>query len=112
MSDAHEHDHAHPHEHALEEAPRPVFRFEAFADAPSAQAAFDAIHPPGSPVEPVLQALVDMGAHCKAIGASRFACRYVENEKALAGFCWHVAIDADSQHAIQRVGVSLAIVAV
>jgi hypothetical protein len=103
MSDAHEHDHAHPHE----AAPRPVFRFEAFADAPSAHAAFDAIHPPGSPVEPVLQAFVDMGAHCKAVGANRFACRYVESEKALTGFCWHVAIDADGQKTIQRVAIAV-----
>src|SRR4051812_44097936 len=36
------------------------FRFEAFADAASAQAAFEAVYPVGSPVEPALQALVDM----------------------------------------------------
>ncbi|HEY1287654.1 MAG TPA: hypothetical protein VGF58_04960 [Burkholderiales bacterium] len=105
MSDAHEHDHAHPHE----EAPRRVFRFEAFADAASAQAAFDAAYPTGSPVEPVLQALVGMGAHCKAVAANRFACRYVESDKALTGFCWQVAIDADGQKAVRRVGIALAL---
>ena len=88
------------------------FRFRAFADAPSAQAAFEAAYPPGSAIEPALQALVDMGAHCKTTGHNRFACRYVENEKALAGWCWHVAIESDAQRAIQRVGISLSILAV
>jgi hypothetical protein len=87
------------------------FRFEEFADALSARAAFEAAYPARSPVQPVLQALVDMGAHCKAVGENRFACRYVETEKALAGFCWHLAIEVDEQKAIQRVGVSLSILA-
>ena len=88
------------------------FRFRSFADAPSAQAAFEAVYPPGSAIEPALQALVDMGAHCKATAQNRFACRYVENEKTLAGWCWHVAIESDAQRAIQRVGVSLSILGV
>jgi hypothetical protein len=87
------------------------FLFEQFADAPSAQAAFEAAYPPGSPVEPALQALVNMGAHCRTVGPNRFACRYAENEKALAGFCWQVALDCNSEKAIQRVGVGLAILA-
>lgn len=90
----------------------PPFRFQAFADAPSAQAAFEAAYPPGTAIEPALQALVEMGAHCKAMGQNRVACRYVENEKALAGWCWHVAIESDAERAIQRVGVSLSILAV
>ena len=88
---------------------RQRFRFEGFADAPSAQAAFETAYPAGSPIEPVLQALVDMGAHCKAVGANRFACRYVESEKTLAGFCWHVALDADGNKAIQRVAIAVAL---
>lgn len=88
------------------------FRFRAFADALSAQAAFEAAYPPGSAIEPALQALVDMGAHCKATGQDRFACRYVENERALAGWCWQVAVESDPQRAIRRVGVSLSILGV
>lgn len=90
----------------------PPFRFRAFADAPSAQAAFEAAYPPGSAAEPALQALVDLGALCKATGENRFACRYVENDRALAGWCWHVAIESDAQRAIRRVGVSLSILGV
>ena len=90
----------------------PPFRFQAFADAPSAQKAFEAAYPPGSAIEPALQALVDMGAHCRTLGQSRVACRYVENQKALAGWCWHVAIESDAHRAIQRVDVSLSILAV
>jgi len=85
------------------------FRFSAFADAPSAQAAFEAAYPPGSSVEPALEALVNMGAHCRTLGPNRFVCRYVETEKAFAGFCWHVALECDSEKAIQRVGLSLAL---
>jgi len=95
----------------MSEAGKP-FRFQAFADAPSAQAAFEAAYPPGSAIEPALQALVDMGANCKTVGPSRFACRYVETEKALAGWCWHVALESDAERAIQRVAVSLSILAV
>jgi hypothetical protein len=96
----------HAHERAAPEAA--PFRFEAFADAASAQAAFEAAYPSGSPIAPALQALVDMGAHCKAVSATRVACRYVEKQGILAGWCWHVALDANSDKVIQRVGVSLA----
>ena len=91
---------------AAEDAP---FGFEAFGDAVSAQAAFEADYPAGSPIEPALQALIDMGAHCRNVGPSRFACRYVESESALAGLCWHVALDSDKDKAIQRVGFALSI---
>ena len=84
------------------------FRFQSFADAPSAQSAFEAAYPPGSPIEPVLQALVDMGAHCRSVGPNRFACRYVETENALAGLCWHVGLECDSGKTLQRVGIALA----
>jgi len=105
MSDAHEHDHAHPHE---DEAPRPVFRFGAFADAPSAQAAFDALYPPGSPLGPVLQALVDMGAQCRALGSGAIACRYVESPDALAGWCWHVVLETAADKTLGRGSIALA----
>ena len=88
------------------------FRFEDFADTPAAQAAFEAAFPPGSPAEPALQAFVDMGAQCRTVAPGRFACRYVEKEKALAGFCWHVALDSDAEKAIQRIRVALATLAV
>jgi hypothetical protein len=90
----------------------PPFRFRTFADAPSAQSAFEAAYPPGSAIEPALQALVGMGAQCKATSQNRFACRYVESEKALAGWCWQVAIESDAQRTIRRVGVSLSILGV
>jgi hypothetical protein len=84
------------------------FRFREFADAPSAQAAFEAAYPLGSPIEPALQALAGMGAHCRSVGPNRFACRYIETEKVLAGFCWHVALECDSEKAIRRVCVDMA----
>lgn len=82
------------------------FRFEAFADAPSAQAAFEAAYPPGSPVAPALQRLVDMGAQCRSVGPGRFACRHLENPAALAGFCWHLALEGNDEKGIQRVHIS------
>jgi hypothetical protein len=88
------------------------FAFQAFADAPSAQAAFAAVYPVGAPIEPALQALVNMGARCRNVGPNRFACRYIESETALAGFCWHVALDSDDRKAIQRVAMALAMLAV
>src|SRR4051794_25536535 len=88
------------------------FRFEAFADAASAQAAFEAVYPVGSPIEPALQALVDMGGRCRNVGPSRFSCRYIETEKALAGFCWHLALESDKDKAIQRIGLAVAIVGI
>ena len=84
------------------------FRFSAFADAPSAQAAFEAAYPPGSSVEPALEALVNMGAHCRTLGPNRFVCRYVETEKAFAGFCWHVALERSNANALERVRIDLA----
>jgi hypothetical protein len=84
------------------------FRFEQFADGPSAQKAFEAAFPPGSPAEPALQALVDMGAQCKSAGPGKVAGRYVEPGSALAGWTWHVAVEANADKVIQRVGVSLA----
>jgi hypothetical protein len=82
-----------------------AFRFESFADAASAQAAFEAIHAVGSPTAPALQALVDMGAQCRRIGPNRFACRYVETENALAGFCWQLALEFSVEKAIQRIAI-------
>ena len=86
----------------------PPFRFEAFADAPSAQAQFDAAYPAGSAIEPALRALVAMGAQCKSVGATRFACRYVENGSALAGWCWYVVLEAGSERTLQGSAISLA----
>jgi hypothetical protein len=100
------------------------FRFEAFADAPAAQAAFDAAYPAGSPIGSVLQALVDMGAHCKALGPTRFVARYLETngletnglqtnglqtKGVLAGWCWQLVLDAGSGESLQRarIGVTL-----
>ncbi|HWJ01695.1 MAG TPA: hypothetical protein VNU96_21975 [Burkholderiales bacterium] len=91
------------------------FRFEQFADAPAAQAAFEAAFPIGSPADPALQALVGMGAQCKSTGPGKVACRYVEHVEdpgALAGWCWHVAIDADSEKAIKGTRIALAILAI
>ena len=87
-------------------------RFEEFADAPTAQAAFEAAFPVGSPAEPALQALVDMGAQCRSAGPGKVACRYVEKPDALTGWCWHVALDADAGKAIQRVAVAAALVGI
>ncbi len=103
-SEAREHDPAHERE-APEAA---LFRFESFADAPSAQAALEAAYPPGSPIQPALQALVDMGANCKAVASTRFACRYVETQNTLAGFCWQVALECNNEKTIERVGIAVA----
>jgi hypothetical protein len=84
------------------------FRFEEFADAPSARTAFEAAFPVGSPAEPALQALVAMGAQCKSAGPGKVACRYVERPDALAGWCWHLALEANSEKAILRVAIALA----
>lgn len=92
--------------------PVAYFRFQSFADAASAQSAFEAAYPRGSPIEPALQALVSIGAHCKTMGPNRFACRYTETEKALAGFCWHVVLECNSEKAIQHVGIARALLAV
>ena len=88
------------------------FRFEAFADAPAAQAAFDSAFPAGSPLAPVLQALVDMGAHGKAVGSTRFVCRYLETNGTLAGWCWQVVLDAGSGETLQRARIGVALTGV
>jgi hypothetical protein len=84
------------------------FRFEQFADAASAQAAFDMAFPTGSPAEAAYQALVDIGAQCKSTGPGKVACRYVEKPNELAGWCWYVALYANSNSGIERASLSLA----
>jgi hypothetical protein len=88
------------------------FRFEQFADGPSAQNAFEAAFPSGSLAEPALQALVDMGAQCKSAGPGKVTCRYVEPGGALAGWAWHVAVEANADKVVRRVGVSLVMLGV
>lgn len=84
------------------------FRFEAFGDAARARAAFEAAYPPGSPIEPALQALIGMGAQCKTAGPSRVACRYVEKEQALAGWCWQVALERSQANTLEGVRIEVA----
>jgi hypothetical protein len=86
-----------------------MFRFDEFADAARAEAAFQAAFPLGSPVKPALQALVDMGAQCSNAGPGRAACRYVEKTRILAGWCWHIAVESDSDNTIRRAAVTLSI---
>jgi hypothetical protein len=105
MSESHA-DHVHAHGALPPPAP---FRFEAFADAPSAQAAFDTAYPAGSPIAAVLQALVDMGAHCKAAGPARFVCRYLETKATLAGWCWQLVLEAGSGETLQRARIGVAL---
>lgn len=88
-----------------------AFRFEAFADAEAAHAAFERLYPPGSPLKPAVQALADMGAQCSSLGGG-IVCRYLENQGGLARWCWHVALEPNGANAIQQVRVGLAIVAV
>ena len=104
-------DHVHERTHASAAAPPASFRFEAFADATSAQAAFESRYPPGSPIENALQALVDMEAQCRALGPTRVVCRYVEKPASLACWCWHVALDCSTERVVQSVKVALAIIA-
>ena len=113
MSGAHA-DHVHAHGALPPPAP---FRFEAFADAPAAQAAFDAAYPPGTPISSVLQALVDMGGHCKAVGPTRFVCRYLETNGAqtkgiLAGACWQLVLDTGAGETLQRARIAVALTGV
>jgi len=91
---------------ASEPAP---FRFSLYADAPAAQRAFEAVYPPGSPIEPALQALANMGAQCKTVGANRVACMYVEQAQALAGWCWHIALERSQANTLERVRIDVAI---
>jgi hypothetical protein len=83
------------------------FRFEQFADAPSAQAAFEAAFPLGSSAQSALQALLDMGAQCKGAGTGKVACRYVEN-RGLAGWCWHLVVESTEEKTLQRASIALA----
>jgi hypothetical protein len=106
MSEGHE-----PHEHAHAAPTVASFRFEAFADAAAAQAAFEALYALGSSIERALQALVGMGAQCKAVSPTRVACRYVEKEGGLARWCWHVALDCNSEKEIQRIRFALGVLA-
>jgi hypothetical protein len=84
------------------------FRFDAHADAASAKAAFEAAHPLGSPMDEVLQSLARLGATCKSAGPGRVACRYVEKQTVLAGWCWHLALERDAAGGLRSVRVSLA----
>ena len=83
------------------------FRFQDFADTPSAQAAFEAAYPPGSPAEAALQALVNMGAQCRSMGPNKFVCRYVEQNNSLVCFAWQVRIEATNEKTIDGVSLSL-----
>jgi hypothetical protein len=89
-----------------------AFRMEQFADAASAQAAFDAAFPAGSPAEPAVQALVDLGAQCKTVGAGKVVCRYVERPGELAGFCWHVVLEVGTERAIRNTAIAVSNLAV
>jgi len=85
------------------------FRFDAFADAASAQAAFEAVYPAGTPAQAALQRLVDMGAQCKSIGPKAIACRYVETRDRLAGFAWQLELRLAEDRTIGGVRLSLAL---
>ena len=86
-----------------------MFRFEDFADPSAARAAFESAFPPGSPAEQALQALVDAGASCRTVGPAAFACRYVETRTVMAGFCWHIGLEADGEKRLRRVAIGLAL---
>jgi hypothetical protein len=105
---------SHPEHHGHEAQPQapashPQFRFERFADAASAQAAFQALFPVGSQAEPALQLLASVGAQCTSVGAGRMVCRYVEKPGAAPGFCWHLVLDANSEKAIKRLSIATAL---
>jgi hypothetical protein len=107
MSEAH--DHERPQEAAASKSP--PFRFEGFADAVSARAAFEAAYAVGSPIELALKALMEMGAQCKAVNPTRVACRYVEAGSALAQRCWYLSLACDREKAIQRINIAVGITA-
>jgi hypothetical protein len=107
MNEGHTHEQEQPHEHAAPAAAS--FRFESFADAPSAQAAFENLCPLGSSIEPAVKILVDMGAQCKSVTPGRIACRYVETDEALASWCWCVVLQHDAEKAMKSLRISLAI---
>lgn len=83
------------------------FRFEGYADAASAQAAFETAHPSGSPMDRAVQALAEAGAICKSAGPARVACRYVEKRAVLAGWCWHMALESDAAGGLRSARVTL-----
>jgi hypothetical protein len=85
------------------------FRFEPFADAPSAQAAFHAIYPVGSPIAPALQALVDMGAQCRQASPTKYACRYMEGTDPLLKCCWHVVLETGNEKNVRAASIALVI---
>ena len=94
-------------------AERPAsFRFEAFADAASAQAAFEAAYPDGSPIEQALRALRAMGAEGKTLSPTTVACRYLEKQIPLVHRCWYITLACDRDKALRRVIVAMGIVAV
>ena len=92
--------------------PTASFRFEEFADAASAQAAFDAAYPTGSPIEPALQALSAMGAQGRTINPTTVACRYLEKHIALVHRCWHIKLVCDTEKTIQRANIDVEITAI
>jgi hypothetical protein len=94
-----------------EQLPDPSsFRFEKFADAASAQMAFDAAFPVGSPIERALKALSDMGAQGRTVNPTAVACRYVENHVVLTHRCWSLSLVCNTHKVIQRTSVALGVV--
>lgn len=104
--------HTHGQEHTQERTPEPEsaprFQFEHFADAVSAQAAFTAAFPLGSSLQPVLQALADMGARCRAVSQTEIACCYVEHQSVLTNHSWYIAVQCSSDKTIQEVRIDWA----
>jgi hypothetical protein len=49
-----------------------------------------------------------MGAQCKTVAPTGIAGRYVESERGLAGWCWHVALERDAAGALRSVRMTLA----
>jgi hypothetical protein len=97
-------------EHAVED--HESFRFEEFGDAASAQAAFEAAYPIGSPIERALQGLRAIGAQGRAMNPTTVACRYVEKDAVLVHHCWHISLACDQEKTIQRARLALGIVAI
>jgi hypothetical protein len=92
-------------------APPPAsFWFNLFADSTAAQAAFEAAYPPGSPIASVLQMLVDRGAQCRTVGPAKVACRYLDEGTSLVCLSWHAVLESNSEGAVRRVSIGLAIV--
>jgi hypothetical protein len=83
------------------------FLFEQYADVPSAQLAFEAAFPAGSPAQLAIQTFADMGAQCKSTGPASFTCRYLERRHALVGFAWHVLLDCAGDGTIKDARIAL-----